>query len=321
MQYWAWSQLPLDVGVIFPTKDHHTYEFWLELRPQPIEEDDGSDPFFYFRVIKEIWMERLREESPYVAYAFERDHLTNDFSVKMRYVFNKVRLWYVPNCSLEGGFDRPLAEEPCPKDKWISPFGLTAVSVPPIPDNEIGNLPTLLLGPGAHQQDRYDDPEVQGGRIALIAVKQIKVQKPPNVLDRMQSTYLKQVAYNQRIMKAEEEISGINCDVADFVSQMTLDPAEDVIICVNGSQEMKKGERAMAGQLWIQGDRMMTASNPAFDEMSNSRESAILSAAAEAISRRNDALETPGPRKCKATGSRTRTQGSRIRHPVQLFGI
>jgi hypothetical protein len=172
-----------------------------------------------------------------------------------------------------------------------------AVSVPPISDHEIGNLPTLLFGPGAHQQDRYDDPEVQGGRIALIAVKQIRVQKPPNFLDRMQSTYLKQVAYNQRIMKAEEEISGINCDVADFVSQMSLDPAEEVIICVNGSQEMKKGERAMAGQLWIQGDRMMTASNPAFDEMSNSRESAILSAAAEAISWRNDALETPGPRK------------------------
>jgi hypothetical protein len=53
----------------------------------------------------------------------------------------------------------------------------------------------------------------------------------------------------------------------------------------------------MAGQLWIQGHRMMTASNPAFNEMPNSRESAILSASAEAIEWRNDALETPGPRK------------------------
>jgi hypothetical protein len=98
-------------------------------------------------------------------------------------------------------------------------------------------------------------------------------------------------------MKAEEEISGINCDVADFVSKMSLDPAEEVIIYVNGSQEMKKGEKAMAGQLWVQGDRMMSASNPAFDEMANTREAAVLSAAAEAIAWRNDALETPGPRK------------------------
>jgi hypothetical protein len=106
---------------------------------------------------------------------------------------------------------------------------------------------------------------------------------------------VKQVAYNERIMKAEEEISGINCDIADFVSQMTLDPASEVIICVNGSQEMKKGETAMAGQLWIQDGRMMTASNPAFSNMSNSKESAILSATAEAVEWRNDALEPPDP--------------------------
>jgi hypothetical protein len=167
----------------------------------------------------------------------------------MRYGFNKVRIWYVPNRSLEGGFSRSLAEEPCPKDKWFSPTDLMAVSTPPIDDADIGNLPTLLFGPGARLQDRYVDLEVQGGKIALIAFKQIRAQKPLNSLDRMQSTFLKQVAYNQRIMKAEEEISGINCDVADFVSKMSLDPAEEVVICVNGSQEMKKGETAMAGQL------------------------------------------------------------------------
>jgi hypothetical protein len=132
-------------------------------------------------------------------------------------------------------------------------------------------------------QDRYVDPEVQGGKTALLADKKFGAQKPPNSLDRMQSTYLKQVAYNQRIMKAEEEISGINCDVADFVSQMSLDPAEEVVIYVNGSQEMKKGEKAMAGQLWVQGDRMMTASNPTFDGIANSREAAVLTAAAEAV--------------------------------------
>jgi hypothetical protein len=38
---------------------------------------------------------------------------------------------------------------------------------------------------------------------------------------------------------------------------MSLD--EELIICVNGSEEMKRGEEAVGGQLWIQGDRQMTA--------------------------------------------------------------
>jgi hypothetical protein len=78
---------------------------------------------------------------------------------------------------------------------------------------------------------------------------------------------------------------------------MSLDPTEEVIIYVNGSQEMKKGEKAMAGQLWVQGDRMMTASNPPFDGMANTREAAVLTAAAEAIAWKNEAIEPPGQRK------------------------
>jgi hypothetical protein len=121
---------------------------------------------------------------------------------------------------------------------------------------------------------------------------------------------LKQVAYNQRIMKPEEDISGINCDIAEFVSQMSS--TEEVIICVNGSQEMNTGETAMAGQLWIQGDRMMTAANPAFPGMSNSKESAILSATAEAFEWRNDALEQPDPPR---KGQRV------IIYPKDLWGL
>jgi hypothetical protein len=140
LQYWAWAQMPMDVGVIFPTKDGHTYEFCLEFSLAPSPDDDG-DPRFYIRITQEIWMERLRRESPYVAIAFDKDHVEDNFGVKMRYVFNKVRLWYVPSSIYQAGFTRSLAEEPCPKDKWISPSGLTAISVPPIPDDEIENLP------------------------------------------------------------------------------------------------------------------------------------------------------------------------------------
>jgi hypothetical protein len=42
------------------------------------------------------------------------------------------------------------------------------------------------------------------------------VRKPPNSLDRMHASLPKQVAYNQRILSAENEIAGINCDIASF---------------------------------------------------------------------------------------------------------
>jgi hypothetical protein len=68
-----------------------------------------------------------------------------------------------------------------------------------------------------------------------------------------------------------------------------------MIICVNGSEEMKRNETAMAGQLWIQGDRKMTAVNPPFDGMANMKEAAILSAVAEAVAWKNEALEDEDP--------------------------
>jgi hypothetical protein len=68
-----------------------------------------------------------------------------------------------------------------------------------------------------------------------------------------------------------------------------------MIICVNGSEEMKRNETAMAGQLWIQGDRKMTAANPPFPGMANTKEAAILSAIAEAVAWKNEALEPEDP--------------------------
>jgi hypothetical protein len=159
LQYWAWAKMSLDVGVIFPTVEGRTYEFWMEMSLQP-EPDDGDDPLFYLRIIKAHWMERMRHESPYVAQALES--VGGDFGARMKYGFDKIRIWYVPSVSLTAGFTRSLAEEPIPKDKWYSPSDLMAFSVPPLPNSEIGNLPTRLFGPGAHTQDRYVDPEVQG---------------------------------------------------------------------------------------------------------------------------------------------------------------
>jgi hypothetical protein len=88
-------------------------------------------------------------------------------------------------------------------------------------DEEVKDSPTAVFGPASILQERYDDPEVQGGKIALIETEHQKAQRPPNFSDRMQSTFLKQLAYNQRVLEAEKEVAGINCDVADFLSGMS----------------------------------------------------------------------------------------------------
>jgi hypothetical protein len=174
---------------------------------------------------------------------------------------------------------RPLAEEPAPKDKWYT-AGPMAYARPPIPDEQLD--PTTLFGPSAVLQERYDDEEVQGGKIALIAVKQIRAQKPPNGLDRMQSTFSKQVAYNKRILEAEKEITEISIGVSQFLTEMTQD--DPVYVCANSSEEMNRNERSIAGQLWIQGNRSMTASNIVPDGMADTKDSALLAAVSEAVS-------------------------------------
>jgi hypothetical protein len=71
---------------------------------------------------------------------------------------------------------------------------------------------------------------------------------------------------------------------------------EPVFVCINSSEEMKREEQAIAGQLWVQGDRQMTASNIAPQGMANTRESAHLYAAAEAVTW-NHASQPDSPRK------------------------
>jgi hypothetical protein len=120
-----------------------------------------------------------------------------------------------------------------------------AFTHPTRPDDQTIEEPTILFGPGSRLQKRYVDPGVQGGKIALIAFEHLRAQKPPNGLDRTQSIFLKQVAHNQRVIEAEEEVAALNCDVADFLLDMSLDPEEQVVICVNGSEEMKRNEEAI----------------------------------------------------------------------------
>jgi hypothetical protein len=71
---------------------------------------------------------------------------------------------------------------------------------------------------------------------------------------------------------------------------------EPVFVCVNSSQELNRGERSIAGQLWVQGDRNMTASTVSPEGMADTKDSALLAAVAEAVSWNHAALpDQPRP--------------------------
>jgi hypothetical protein len=60
---------------------------------------------------------------------------------------------------------------------------------------------------------------------------------------------------------------------------------------------MKRNETVIGGQLLMQGDRQMTASNVVIEGMANTREAAILSAAVEAVTWKHCLEPDEGPRK------------------------
>jgi hypothetical protein len=117
-----------------------------------------------------------------------------EYRVETRYSFNALRFWMCPKEAYGSRVKRPMAEDPSPRDKWYSANGVMAFTFPLL--EEVQDAPRRLFGQNAEFQERYDDEEVQGVEIALIAFRQIGAQKPPNSLDRMQSTFSKQVAYN-----------------------------------------------------------------------------------------------------------------------------
>jgi hypothetical protein len=164
-----------------------------------------------------------------------------------------------------------------------------------MPDEHAANSALLLFVRPI--QERYDDPEVQGGTIALIVDKTNNlVQQPPNSLDRMHASLPKQAAYNQRVLRAGQEIDGINCDLAEFLSDMDLNPEILVVVCVNSGESLKRHELHIGGQLWLQGDRQMTATNVILPGMKNEANSAVLVAVAEAVEWRH-AFEPVGTKR------------------------
>jgi hypothetical protein len=191
---------------VSPPIDNHTVEYWLDFTLDPLPNDD--DGRVYAEVLRQLWLSELSSLS--LRIALECTNRGQNFSCKMRYQGNTSNIWLTPIASILAWLDQPLAETPCPKDKWVSEEGFVSTH-PPIADEHSAKSALLLFG--RQIQDGYDDPEGQGGKIALIVDNTNNlVQHPPNSLDRLDSSLPKQVAYTQRILRAGPEIDGINCE-------------------------------------------------------------------------------------------------------------
>jgi hypothetical protein len=97
-------------------------------------------------------MERLREISNGVVQCLET--LGDDFGVQIRYLSNCIVVWFLPVLSASD-IKRPLAEEPCPKDKWYSWTDPMVFTQPTQPDDQIREEPQTLFGPGSLLQERF----------------------------------------------------------------------------------------------------------------------------------------------------------------------
>jgi hypothetical protein len=158
------------------------------------------------------WLDELRAMDPIMTQYFQLQSI--EYVFRMRRQANTLRVWFARKDQVTAGI-APLAEESVPKDRWISPDA-EVVTYPPIL-NEGAEDRAALLFSGLTQGVRAPNPEISGGYVALVVTNNNKVPKPSNSLERIHACSKKQVALNQRILKNEEEVSGINAGLADFL--------------------------------------------------------------------------------------------------------
>jgi hypothetical protein len=103
-------------------------------------------------------------------------------------------------------------------------------------------------------------------------------------------------------LKNEEEVSGINSGMADFLQDMSFAPEHSVFVCVNVGERMR-GTQPIAGELWAQEGRQMTATAELVEGLDSSRESVALSGVYNALVWRH-AMETSMDPNYKRRGQR-----------------
>jgi hypothetical protein len=99
---------------------------------------------------------------------------------------------------------------------------------------------------------RAPNPVNPGGSTALVAIDNNEVQQPPCALNRMHASREKQIAFNKRVLRSEEEVSGINSGPSDFLNGLSM--AIPTFVCLNVG-ELMTAIQPICGQLWVQQDR------------------------------------------------------------------
>jgi hypothetical protein len=131
LQHWAWARQEIAGGVSLSI-DNHTAEYWMNLMLDPLEDDDDGKA--YAPALHQLWLFKLRQVSPQVA--IECDKPGQDFSYKMRHEGNAPKVWFTRTTNIACGLDKPFAETPVPKDKWVS-HEAVALTYPPMPDQYV----------------------------------------------------------------------------------------------------------------------------------------------------------------------------------------
>jgi hypothetical protein len=149
--------------------------------------------------LRDQWLAEPNAITPMIAQHFQ--DLNIDYVFRMRYRANTLRMGFARRDQVFAGMV-PLAEAPIP--------------------NERSEGRASLLFTGEVQEIRASNPEILGGHIALIGTNNNGVQIQPNSLDRMHASLQKKAAFNQRMLKNEEEISGMNADLSDFLQDMQM---------------------------------------------------------------------------------------------------
>jgi hypothetical protein len=196
----------------------------------PSPDENGWDS--YLDQLKAKWMEKIGSISPWISQYFPE--FEAQYSFRMRYRNNLLRVWFTKE-DLQGPSGHPLAEAVIAKDKWFVPV-----------------VAQVLLA-GVVQEGPMPNPEIEGGQIVLIAQNNNIVQRPPQTLNTMHASLSKRIAFNRRILKVEDEISGINSDLAQFVQGLSPAQAIPIYICVNDGNSMR-GSQPIGGQYRRQGN-------------------------------------------------------------------
>jgi hypothetical protein len=99
-----------------------------------------------------------------------------------------------------------------------------------------------------------------------------------------------QSAFDNCVLRSEEEVSGINSGLADFLQCMSMAEGKPLFVSVNVGERIG-GAQPICGQLWVQEDRQTTAMNGCFADLGNSQGKVALSGIVDAFTWRH-ALET-----------------------------